>query len=171
MRKLLALLCLLALTACSQKYALDSYQSPPQRLANGSAIYVMVPENGQYSGRPYANSGEATARALVASLSRVTNKVESGAAPESVDAARAAARSKGVAYVFQPLILNWTDRATEWSGIPDRITIKVVVYDAESGKDIASIMGRASSKWGTVGGDHPQDLLPKIMDEFTKKLF
>lgn len=41
----------------------------------------------------------------------------------------------------------------------------------ESGKDVASIMSRASSKWGTFGGEHPQDLLPRVMSEFTKLLF
>ena len=73
--------------------------------------------------------------------------------------------------MFQPQILNWIDRATEWSGIPDRITIKLIVYEVESGKDVASVMSRASSKWGTLGGDHPQDLLPRVMAEFTKLLF
>ncbi|MGE0284337.1 MAG: DUF4823 domain-containing protein, partial [Rhizobiaceae bacterium] len=98
-------------------------------------------------------------------------KIETGKSPETFDSALAAARSKGATYIFQPLILNWEDRATEWSGIPDRITIKMVVYDVSSGKEIASSVARASSKWATFGGDHPQDLLPKVMDEFTKLFF
>ena len=171
MRKLLVVVILLVMTACSQKFALDFYQPPPQRIPKNSAVYVMVPENGRYGNTTYGNSGQQTAQALFASLSAVTNKIETGLAPESVEAARATAQSKGSAYIFQPLILNWEDRATEWSGIPDKITIKVIVYDVESGKDIGSVLGRASSKWGTFGGDHPQDLLPRIMNEFTKRLF
>lgn len=171
MRKLFVVILVVTLNACTQKFALDSFQPPQQKLAIGSQIYVITPEDGHYQNHTYAESGRATAQALFTSLSKVTNKIEISSAPESIDVALVSARSRKSAYVFQPLILNWEDRATEWSGIPDRITIKVIVYDAGDGKDITSIMARSSSKWATFGGDHPQDLLPRLMNEFIKQLF
>lgn len=74
-------------------------------------------------------------------------------------------------YVRQPVILNWEDRATEWSGIPDKITLKLAVYEVQSGKLITSTVTSASSKWATFGGDHPQDLLPEPMKRFVTPLF
>jgi hypothetical protein len=65
----------------------------------------------------------------------------------------------------------WEDRATEWSGIPDKITIKYSVYEVETGKPLASSITAASSKWGTLGGDHPQELLPVPTQQFVDKLF
>ncbi len=171
MRTLAIAVLTLLLAACSQKYKLDSYQPPQQRLSQGSAIYVMVPADGRYGNITYSNSGQQTAQALFASLATVSNKIEVAPKVEPLAEALANAKSKGATYVFQPQILNWIDRATEWSGIPDRITIKLIVYEVESGKDVASVMSRASSKWGTLGGDHPQDLLPRVMAEFTKLLF
>jgi hypothetical protein len=171
MRALMVAVFALALNSCAQKYALDSFQPPPQHIARNSSVYVILPENGRYGNRTYLNSGRETAQALFTSLSAVTNKIEISSTTESVDAALSVARPDGAAYVFQPMILNWVDHATEWSGIPDRITIKLIVYDAQDGKEVASIMARSSSKWATFGGDHPQDLLPRVMKEFTRQLF
>jgi len=55
--------------------------------------------------------------------------------------------------------------------LPDRITIKIVVWDVKSGESISSTVLRASSKWATLGGDHPQDLLPGAITPFINKLF
>ena len=69
------------------------------------------------------------------------------------------------------MILHWEDRATQWSGKTDKITIKYSVYDTATGQVLASSVMSASSKWATFGGDHPQDLLPHPTQQFVDKLF
>jgi len=74
-------------------------------------------------------------------------------------------------YYIQSEILHWEDRATEWSGLPDRIEIKISVYDTHSGAELASSILSARSKWATFGGDHPQDLLPEPVKQYVESLY
>ena len=90
---------------------------------------------------------------------------------ESRDDAIATARKGGISHVFEPVILNGKDRATEWSGRPDRITIRIGVWDVATGKELSSSSERASCKWATFGGDHPQDLVPHVVKTFASRVF
>lgn len=171
--KRILLVCFAAglLAACSHKYATDAMQPPSQRLDRAAAVYIIMPENGSYGGTRYTESGRHVSLAAFGALSKYTNKISSGTVPESLDSARTKAEAAGIAYILEPTILNWEDRATEWSGRPDRITIKMIVWDAKTGREIASTLARASSKWATFGGDHPQDLLPVLMENFIDRLY
>lgn len=132
------------LVACTHKYATDAVQVPQQRLDRAAAVSIIKPQPGSYGATRY---------------------------PESLDSARRKAVAANVAYVFEPTILNWEDRATEWSGLPDRITVRTVIWNAKTGSEVASTLARASSKWATFGGDHPQDLLPDLMANFVDRLY
>lgn len=160
-----------ALGACTHKYATDAVQVPQQRLDRAAAVYIIMPQPGSYGATRYPESGHHVVRAAHAALSKFTNKVVAGDAPESLDSARRKATTASATYVFEPTILNWEDRATEWSGLPDRITIKMVIWNAKTGSEVASTLARASSKWATFGGDHPQDLLPELMASFIDRLY
>jgi hypothetical protein len=85
--------------------------------------------------------------------------------------ARAKAKELGAAYVFELTITNWEDHATQWSGKTDKITIAVAIYAVDTGRDVASTVVRASSKWATLGGDHPQDLLPETFERVVAGLY
>jgi succinate dehydrogenase/fumarate reductase flavoprotein subunit len=146
-------------------------QVPQQRLDRAAGVYVITPQAGSYGAARYPDSGRHVAQAAHAALAKYTNKVTVGREPETIDSARRKAQAAGAAYVFEPTILNWEDRATEWSGLPDRITIKMVIWNAKTGSEVASTLARASSKWATFGGDHPQDLLPELMANFVDRLY
>lgn len=170
-KKLMVALALLALAGCSSKYRTDAVQRPAERLDNKGSAYVMASNDGNYGGKTYAGSGRSLSSATAAELSKFMNRVDIADAAEPIDAALGKARSAGFKYVVQPSILHWEDRNTEWSGRPDRITIKLVVWDAASGKDLASNVSSASSKWGTFGGDHPEDLLPGALSTMVPGMF
>lgn len=164
-------LSVLALTGCTQKHAVDSFEGPVTRLARDASFYVMVPADGRHGGKSYAGSGLATAQAVVTALSGRAAKAVQADGPEHSSAAQEKAKAAGLTHVFETTILNWEDRATEWSGRPDRITLKMTVTETATGKIVASSVARASSKWGTLGGDHPQDLVPLPTQQFVDRLF
>jgi Domain of unknown function (DUF4823) len=166
------LFCALAISGCSSKYRIDSFDKPTTRLSRESSFYVTWPADGSYDGKTYEQSGKYAADAAVAALQAHGQKAETASVQgEDLDAAEEHALDKGLAYVFQIQILHWEDRATEWSGIPDKLTLKFLVVDVHSGQQIASTVTSASSKWGTFGGDHPQDLLPEPTKMFVDQLF
>lgn len=159
------------ISGCANKYKTDAFDPPAQPLSSSASAYVMLAADGAFGSSLYSGSGRSTSQATVAAVSAHLNRVDMASNKESRDEALRSAKAKGINYVFEPTILHWEDRATEWSGRPDRITIKVVVWDVETGMVLASTVARASSKWGTFGGDHPQDLLPHTMTTFVNGLF
>ncbi len=68
-------------------------------------------------------------------------------------------------------ILHWEDRATEWSGRPDRVEVQISVYDTSTREEVASSSYSGKSKWATFGGDHPQDLLSEPTDNYVRSLY
>jgi hypothetical protein len=171
-RKLAVLLSLISLCGCVSKYRIDSYAAPTAHVDKTASFYVTLPEDGQYDGTVYPNSGADTAEALRTALLAHVDRVVIGAAKgEDLATALAQAKQQGISNVVQSSILNWEDRATEWSGIPDKITLKLALYDVQTGSQLSSTVTSASSKWGTFGGDHPQDLLPEPTKRFIDPLF
>jgi hypothetical protein len=155
------LLTALAVASCSSKYRVDSLEKPITELAKQAGFYVTLPADGRYEDRIFEQSGANVAQAAATALLRHSQNVEMGTVPgEDLASALAHARQEGLNYVFQPTILHWEDRATEWSGITDKITLKFSVVDTSTEQTVSSTETRASSKWGTLGGDHPQDLVP-----------
>lgn len=69
------------------------------------------------------------------------------------------------------MILHWEERATEWSGKPDRIEIQIIIYDLSTKKQIVNSTYTGKSKWATFGGDHPQDLLAEPTQTFVDALY
>jgi len=159
------------LTGCVSKYKTDAFQAPAQTLPVDSSAYVTMAKDGSYGAKRYPNSGQLLSSATNAAISLHLTRVEVGTHVETIEEALSRADELGITYVFQPTILHWEDRATEWSGRPDRITIKIVVWDVGTREAISSTVLRASSKWATFGGDHPQDLLPGSITPYVNKLF
>jgi hypothetical protein len=73
--------------------------------------------------------------------------------------------------LLYPQILQWEDRATEWSGKPDIAAVKLSVLSTDTGALLDSVIIEGKSGLATFGGDHPQDLLPKPMAEYAASLF
>jgi hypothetical protein len=111
------------------------------------------------------------ASALQAALLRHASRVDRGTTPQDSDGALATARASGAEYLFVPMIAHWEDRATEWSGRPDRIEVVVSVHDVQSGRMLARSSLVARSSWWTLGGDHPEDLLAVTVGDFVAGLF
>lgn len=172
MRSAWGLSILLLAAACG---APTTYTAPVTK-ASGDAldpqrtVSIAVPADGSYGGRQYANSGQMTAEIVRSAFSRVGPRAEvSGTC--GLEACLQNARAKGHGYFVQPDILQWEDRATEWSGISDKVEIKLTVYDVATRQQVSSqIIAGNSSIW-TLGGDHPQDMLPEPVGAYVTSLY
>lgn len=156
--------------ACANKFKTDHFTGPSTPISSASGALIMIPEDGQYDGRPYQGSGRMLSNQIEVALSPRVMRVGT-TTQKDLPAALAQARSEGFDYVIEPKILHWEDRATEWSGRPDRITIKIVVWETATGRSVSTSQERASSRWATLGGDHPQDLLPKLLESWSSRVF
>ncbi|HFF8547281.1 TPA: DUF4823 domain-containing protein [Kluyvera cryocrescens] len=170
MNRILALFAAIILAGCSAKYNTNNIQNTSELLLKDLPIAITSPVDGVYETTTYAGSGGATSAAVKAAFLRHTDKVKVYPDCEDVDCLKNKhAISRG--YYVVPNILHWEDRATEWSGIPDRIEIKITVYNAETNNRVASTIISGKSKWATFGGDHPQDLLPDPVNAYISSLY
>lgn len=119
----------------------------------GNMIVVAQPKDGVSEGGVYPESGSIVARKLVAALVPYYPGSHVGGDAE---------------YRIVPEILQWEERATEWSGKPDRLKISLPVY--RGGTLIGSSILMAKSSYWTMGGDHPEDLIDAPFDVFAGKL-
>lgn len=157
------------LAGCETKYGIESFQAPSAPLSASGGFYVVLPKDGSYGRRTYANSGATTAQAVSKALSARGAKVIRGERTESMTQAIASAKRRDARYVFEPVILNWEDRATQWSGRPDKLSVKFVVYETASAKTLASTIVH-----GTLGyepGGSPSELLAEPARKFVDQLF
>lgn len=148
----------------------DANQNATRMNPRGGAL-VVVPRDGQYGAKVYAGSGHMTAQAIVSAFGGRMQKMEMLANISSIEQATANAKEKSLEYVIYPSILLWEDRVTEWSGIKDKVDLKMTIIEVKTGKEIDSSLIQGRSRWMTFGGDHPQDLLPGPLSEYAARFF
>ena len=140
-------------------------------LERNASAYIAVPRDGVYGGTVYHGSGQNTAQIILAAFPKHLLQVVTAPAYEDYKKSLELVKKEGYNYLIYPVILEWEDRATEWSGIPDRVSVKITVVDANTGRVADSAIVKGRSGWATFGGDHPQDLLPKPTGEYASSLF
>ena len=172
MRNIFLMLCMVLLAGCADAHNVipDAKYADTRLSADGTA-YITLPADGFYGKIDYEGSGAMVAQMLQAALLNHMVQVDIGPVWEKYSTARNTARQGGYTYFFFPTITHWEDRATEWSGIPDKATVRIVVIDLASGQPVSSATIEGTSGLATFGGDHPQDLLPEPIKEYVDQLF
>jgi len=157
-------------SACSATYKQNVLLEPSTKLVKGKSVLIATPADRWYGKIEYAGSGRMTALATQAAFARFSNNVSISADCKDLACLKKSASGPFDYYVI-PEILHWEDRATEWSRLPDKIEVKIMVYDGGTGKELASTLISGESKLGTFGGDHPQDLLPEPLNNYVESLY
>jgi hypothetical protein len=171
MKFFLVALMLLLLSACADSHQLMRMGGDRTKLDPSGLVYVSVPRDGQYGQTTYYGSGQNTAQIVVTAISQYAKRVEGGHGYQEFDTALDSAEKLNAQYLVVPTILEWEDRATEWSGIPDKASVKLIVVDIATGTTLDSVLIKGKSGLATFGGDHPQDLLPKPVGEYISYLY
>jgi hypothetical protein len=137
----------------------------------GDSFYIAVSRDGVYDSKVYRGSGVMTTQILRSSFIKRVQKIQLDRSYRPFDKSLLEAKQANYKYLVYPTILEWEDRATEWSGRPDRASINVDIVDVTSGQTVESVVINGKSGLATLGGDHPQDLLPIPVEEFVSTLF
>lgn len=131
MKKLLLICLALALAAgCAGVKSTGSGGSI--RLETGQMIMVVMPADGVYNGKTYANSGQETANRLRTVLLSKASEVAVSKARADVKGAIKEGQAGGFRYIIYPEITHWEHRASTWSGRPTRISFFITVYDLKT---------------------------------------
>lgn len=170
MKKYLLLVVSTILLGCGTSYQQTAVTPPKASLDADRPVLISEPPDGFYGATQYQGSGRMTAATTRAAFLRFASTAD-----VTSDCHGDRCLESGIAsdygYYVRPDILHWEDRATEWSGIPDKVDIRLTVYDVVSGQEIASQVVAGRSSFWTFGGDHPQDLLREPIIEYVGLLY
>jgi hypothetical protein len=136
-----------------------------------SRVYVAMPEDGLDKKGPVPDSGRRMALALQDAFKKHTRNVLMGRTPETLEQAIGHAREFEYEFVAMPTILKWEDRPTEWTGVRDKLQVKVDLVSVQTGEILRSTMIDGKGRWMTDGDDQPQDMLAEPVDKFVRAMF
>jgi hypothetical protein len=163
---------LAACTASYQQRETGGIEASSIRLDPGKSVFVAVPVDGQYGSRVYAGTGRTVAQKTAAAFSRYSPRVEvSSSTTTNRDELLAAARRAGAGYLVIPGILHWEQRATEWSGIPSRVSISMTVVDVGTRADLRAGLLESRSAVMTFVRPNPDVLAQNLIDENVALLY
>ena len=166
---------LTGLAACTSTYEnreTAGIASSSIRLDPGRSILIAVPADGQFGSRSYGGTGRVVAQKTAAAFSRYAPKVEiSGTGSTNREALLATARNAQAGYLIVPTIAHWEQRATEWSGIPARVTIDMAIVDVEKGTELRSGLLESRSAVMTLVRPNPEALAERLVDNYVASLY
>jgi hypothetical protein len=168
---------LLVLASCAHKYHVlrDPARLQGFILSQDAQIFVAVADDGYFGETRYHNSGVTTTMAIVRAFSAYTRHLEAALEPVNLATTIERAKAGGYEYLVWPMILHWEDRASEWSGIPDRISLRVAIIDVSTGSlldsTIISAESRVDGGFSTSPSDLPEDLLKRPLADYASQLF
>ena len=171
MRALTTLFLALFILGCEHTYEVQRTNVGTEKLKSSGSAYVALPNDGRFEQTLYHGSGKKLANAILIAFSPYLKTVVIGEKIERLDQALKTAGNGNHTYLIYPEILHWEDRATEWSGKQDRIIVKVTLTNVATGETLDSGIIKGTSKWGTWGGDHPEDLLAEPLNNYAVSLF
>jgi hypothetical protein len=169
-RIMLILSAIAIMAGCSASYKHDLLSTPSTKLLKGKSIVITTPSNGYYGDEEYSSSGKMTVTAVRSAFAKFSNNVTITANCKELSCLKESSSPKSDYYVI-PEILHWEERATEWSGMPDKIKVKLSIYESQNWRELSSNIISGESKWATFGGDHPQDLLPEPLGNYIDSLY
>jgi hypothetical protein len=163
---------LLALASCTNEHRIERLARPSPggiaqlRIPVGARVLVTCPQDGAYGAKSYAGSGASVQRAAVGALSQHGIEPLTGPLTEDSEQAIGAGRVANAAWVVVPRIVEWEDRAAEWSARPDRLRVELRTFATATGQLVESTSITGRGKVITLGGDHPQDMLLPALGEW-----
>jgi hypothetical protein len=105
-------------------------------LEPSKSVYISISRDGRYGQINYQGSGANASQIILMAFSKNSNSAETARQYQSFDNALTYAKENNYGYLVFPTILEWEDRATEWSGIPDKASIKIAIIPFSKIKDI-----------------------------------
>ena len=145
---------------------------PPGQSAAPSIdrLCVLTATDGSYGDEAYVGSGRELSGRILAILrqGRLWQSILVPATDNTAGARQCLA--EGVDYMLAPTILHWEDRATQWSGLRDYLTIDLALFRLQPYGALRRGTYTANNSWFTLVNNPPEDLLDDNFAAFVGRL-
>jgi len=161
---------LIASSSCGDTHYVKRVPGLTSALSHDASVYVAVPQDGKYGRKTYRGSGVLAAQAVSVAFAPYVTRLTVGHTTEDFNTAHASAKAGHDTYLLYSEILHWEDRKTEWSGLPDKVSIKVSLVEVETGNILDSAV--IGDTGGVIAVNiRPEHLLPKPLAEYAASLY
>lgn len=163
---------LILLVGCTAKYQVNNLAGVGTvQLDRSKGVYVTVPQDGAYGSTTSAGSGQSVAQAVAAAFSGVAARVHIAERAIGNDQSIVAAKSLNAGYLVVPVIVQWEQRATEWSGRPSRMAIRLTIIDVTTGDQLGSSAIEGRSRIVSFTSTNPESLLRDPLARYVRVLY
>ncbi len=139
---------------------------------NRQSVFVAMPPDGKFNSDRNIGSGKKTSKIIAKILSSHFRIVKLAKRPKSKKNNLLNARKQKSSALVIPEILHWEDRNTFWSGKPDKIRVKLTIYDVNKGKVLTSKTFNLNSEWSMMTtSNEPEQLLIVPVKKYFSALF
>ncbi|MCI0534799.1 MAG: DUF4823 domain-containing protein [Verrucomicrobiales bacterium] len=141
------------------------------KLSTTAIVYVAVPSDAYQKKELTIDSGRQTAELVRDAFAKYVRRAYVGRQTETFAEALATGRKFNCTYLVYPWLLRWEDHTTEFSGVRDKVEIKIEVVDIPSGEILHATTIQGKGPWMTSGGDSPPDILAEPVGKYVASLF
>ena len=156
-------------TAPNEYESIHQYQTN-EPLSSDGQISVQTPKNARFDETVYEDSGYKTAAAFKEALESHAKAIKVIDTCELNNCLKQA-KSNGSKYLMALNLIFWEDRATNWSGKADRLTVKVSTYEVSSGDLLYMSYLHTNTSIYAPSGGHVEDYLPFISNQYVSTLY
>ena len=156
-------------TSClsTYRYNYDNPQNEP--LISNKKIAISVSQDGYYGDDVYKGSGLEVSNAIKEELNKYSHKTLILRKKQSLNDFSITELSE-YDYIIIPQILHWEDRATAWSGKPDKIEVYIDIYNSQK-QLLKSGSFYGESAKSTLLSNDPSVLIQKPIKIFFETVF
>lgn len=159
----------LMLMSCTSTYKFDSEKYVDVPMKKGKIYSIATSEDGFYGSDVYNGSGRIVSSIIKLELQQYAGEITIYKNKITIDDFSATELS-GIEYIVVPEILHWEDRATAWSGLPDKIEIQISTYDPNKNMLNSTVISGKSASM-TLGSTDPSELIEEPVKTYLKTLF
>ena len=170
MKKIIFLISIsLLFISCTSTYKYDFNNPSNKALEKNKEIAVSVSDDGSYGSNIYNGSGRTLSNSIKQQVKKYSSNVivlkNNETLKDFTDE-----EIKKYDYIIIPEILHWEDRATAWSGLPDKVEVSIEIYDSNRELLKSAILSGKSASM-TLGSTDPSELLEEPLATFFKSVF
>jgi hypothetical protein len=172
MKKIIALLPVaILLCSCVGQHRVirptNTVLNPVQELSKSNITYlkrdlpvcITMPVNATNKYASYLNIAADIANVMKITLQPYTNKIFISRKERSDIDEISYAEKNGCYYIIEPTISVWEDRHTFWTGVPDKVSIAIDIFETKSGEMIDHFTIKGKSSHMAPINQKPYDLL------------
>jgi len=162
---------LLLLAGCVSTHDIQRIAAAPDGLDPAKPVYVAIASDGGYGGRAVTGSGDQAAQQVAAAFASHHIPVALALRPEEPSQALASARAANAGYAVFPSLSNWEHRATAWSALPSKVSLRIDIFDPQTGARVETAVIEGESASMTFLATDPSKLLPAALGDYVGQLY